>query len=330
MELQKPLRSLLRLLLRVAPLAMIALVLYCCAVAIAQSSRPLTEPSTATQTGDTLRNQIVELERRTSWLQWNLTLILTAAGLFTIAQGAFAFFNAQSFIKQADDAVQRIEDLSGDVTARYPMFTKAEEARKNAFRTLTMTFGSDNAFWLENLYSKMPLRDRQLLLSVENFVGLEFLDTGKGEPGYVAILRGMGNFYAYKYHHEGQYNMADFDRAVYYLDLACDRSDRAYYVLNDLGLLHSEILKPRNPERGQTYFEESLRRNPRQQRALYNLANIAHGQKRYVEAVRLLEQALGEHIWEQEDARISVESSDPTFIRFYAALFRPAIPFPER
>ena len=31
-----------------------------------------------------------------------------------------------------------------------------------------------------------------------------------------------------------------------------------------------------------------------------------------------------------EDARISVESSDPTFIRFYAALFRPAIPFPER
>ncbi len=244
---------------------------------------------------EVLRNQIIELERRAGWLQWNLTLILTAAALFTIAQGAFAYFNAQGFVKQADEAVKRIEELAKEVQGRYPMFTTAEQARKSAFDALERSFGFQNWNWRVNPYIEMQLMQRQQLLSVENFVGLEFV---QWSTDYVKHLRGMGNFYGYKYAAEGRSIPADFDRALYYLQLAAERTNRLFSVLNDIGVLYIQCSK--DLPRARQFLEESYTKNPHQQRAQYNLATIEHEESNFVRSIELLRDALTQPLWETE------------------------------
>ena len=272
------------------------------------------------------------LEKRVAMLQTQLGWVLAAVGLFTLIQGAFAAFGAYNFVQQADrimadmkdrqkaaieqlnehsrqmtergeTAVKKIESLALDVRARYPMFDRAEQARREAFESLSR---SENGDWREGLYEQLGVRERQRLLSVENFVGLEFL----GEGGDIAgNLRLMGNFYASKYVSEGRTNPTDLDRAQYYLELALASTERAFHHLNDYGLLHLEIMKPAKPEIAELQFMESRRKRRQHQRAAYNLASIAHERgnaaaesadrlRHYLNAHDLLKEALGYDVWE--------------------------------
>jgi len=86
------------------------------------------------------------------------------AGLLTLAQGAFAFFSAQNYAKQADDAVRKIKELGAaasadfgkqagaavkkiealgaDASARFPMLAGTERANERAFRRLAKILSS--------------------------------------------------------------------------------------------------------------------------------------------------------------------------------------------
>src|SRR5262245_54344547 len=55
-----------------------------------------------------------DLKVRLDELRATLQLLILAAGLFAIAQGAAAFFNAQTFTKQADDAIKRIQEQAAE------------------------------------------------------------------------------------------------------------------------------------------------------------------------------------------------------------------------
>ncbi|MGH9851888.1 MAG: hypothetical protein ACREBD_18785, partial [Blastocatellia bacterium] len=117
--------------------------------------------------------------------------------------------------QRAETAVMKIEELALDVRGRYPMFHRAEQARREAFQSLWPLI--ENGDWRERLYEQLGVQQRQRLLSVENFIGLEFLESGGNIAG---DLRLMGNFYASKYVSEGRTNSFDLDRAQYYLELA--------------------------------------------------------------------------------------------------------------
>jgi hypothetical protein len=272
------------------------------------------------------------LEKRVAMLQALLGWVLAAVGLFTLIQGAFAAFGAYNFVQQADRimadmkdrqkaaieqlsehsrqmtergeaAVKNIEVLALDVRARYPMFHRAEQARREAFESLRRSI--ENGDWREGLYEQLGVRERQRLLSVENFVGLEFLESADDIAG---DLRLMGNFYASKYVSEGRTNPTDLDRAQYYLELALASMGRAFHHLNDYGLLHLEIMKPAKPDIAEVQFLESRSKRRQHQRAAYNLASIAHdrgngaGQtekaKHYLASHDLLKEALGYEAWE--------------------------------
>jgi tetratricopeptide (TPR) repeat protein len=200
-------------------------------------------------------------------------------------------------------AVKKIEELAVDVRAQYPMFHKAEQARREAFESLSRL--NENGDWRDNLYEQLGVHERQRLLSVENFVGLEFLESGRDTA---RNLRLMGNFYASKYVYERRTNPTDLDRAQYYLELALTRTGRAFRQLNDYGALHLVFMQPAKLDIAESQFMES-REKWKHQRAAYNLASIALDRgngasarpekvKHYSKAHSLLKEALGNDVWE--------------------------------
>src|SRR5579864_6076488 len=150
-----------------------------------------------------------DLKLRLDELRWTLQLLIVAAGLFAIAQGAAAFFNALTFTKQADDAIKRIEDLRRDAETRFPMFARGEVVRREAYASLSDIFG-DPFFldWRTSAYEKLELVERQKLLSVERFIGIELLPHPGGPVEYVRDLRRLANFYASKHRYENRLNQA--------------------------------------------------------------------------------------------------------------------------
>ena len=185
--------------------------------------------------------------------RWILGLILGAAGLFAIVQGAAAFFTAQTFVRQADDALKRVQEVTADTLKRYPVFSKAEEARRDAYRALAATFSGDGLDWRNELYERMPLLDRQRLISVENFVGIEFI-AWEHDPDFAVNLRRLANFYASKFVSEGQESRGDLERSEYYLDLARKETNDQFWILNDLGLLYLEMNQPRRLAEAKALF----------------------------------------------------------------------------
>lgn len=247
---------------------------------------------------------VKDLQRKIDELKWILGVILGAAGLFTIAQGAAAFFTAQAFVKQADEAVKRVEEVASDAERRYPVFSKAEEARRDAYRALAATFYGDWSDWRDALYDQMSVYDRQRLFSIERFIGIEFVGWAEGDPDFSANLRRLANFYASKYVSEGQVHKGDRERSEYYLGLAGRVTKDQFWILNDLGVLFLELHQPRKIPEAKKLFEQSYAQNPRQQRPLYNLAVIATYGKPpdWVESARLCETALQERLWERTEA----------------------------
>ncbi len=228
-----------------------------------------------------------------------ISVLLAAAGLFTVVQGAFGYFSAQNFVTQAKDSLNEIKGRASEVQRRFPMFSEAERVRREAYDLLARSFERSDTWTAgENLYDRTDLMARQQILSLEHFIGLEFLETGERQEDVARHFRNLGVFYGHKYVSEKKQARADFDRAEYYLRLALEKTRRGFHILNDLGLLYSEFRQPTDPAKAEKYFEESRRVNGNQQRALYNLANIAHDRGEYERARRLLEEAKTKPTWE--------------------------------
>jgi tetratricopeptide (TPR) repeat protein len=255
----------------------------------------------AQATKDHPNDPVEDLKARIDALKWTLTIILGAAGVFTIVQGASAFFSAQTFVKQADDTLKRVQDLATDAATRYPIFSRAEEARRDAYRDLASIFDDRGIDWRDNLYDqRMTLIQRQRLISVEHFIGLEFLRWEQDDQQYAVNLRRLANFYAYKYLSEKYHS--DLERAEYYLELARGVTKDAFYILNDLGMIYVTFRQPRDYGKAKEFFLQSHNKQADQQRALYNLAWIAaESEGKFAEAVKLLEVAVHATVWERQE-----------------------------
>ena len=253
-----------------------------------------------------LKDRLDSLMHEASTTEWLLGLVLAAAGLLTVAQGIFAFFSAQTYVKQAEDAIKRANDavdhanaLGEEVRTKFPMFADVESSRADAFRqlsSLTPLLDTD-----QNLYSRCDQMMRQRVFAIESFSAIQFLTPSTRNADLLANLRLLGKFYAGKFlaEHEPR---SDFERSRYYFELALARFDRPFSVLNDLGWLFSTIADPVDLQQARTYFEESLRRKPNQQRALFNLGTIAYERRnrdRLAATLNLLRRAANEPNWEE-------------------------------
>jgi ATP-dependent protease HslVU (ClpYQ) peptidase subunit len=89
------------------------------------------------QKRDALKDKLDAISQQANQNQWLLSIVLAVAGLLTLAQGAFAFFSAQNYAKQADDAVKKIEARAAEASARFPLLEGTERANDRAFKRLT-------------------------------------------------------------------------------------------------------------------------------------------------------------------------------------------------
>jgi hypothetical protein len=216
-----------------------------------------------------------ELKDRVDELKWILTLIVTTAGLFTVAQGIAAGFNAQNFTKQAESTLselekkaqdfssqagERVDELKkfeGEVKARFPIYPQMAELWSNAFANLTANLQSDSPVqnpdegfhWKRGFYEKLHLTIRQELISAEQIVPYEI--AGKNDPDavYVLKLRRLGRFYWSKFIYESSRasgTLVDLEHAEYLLELATRRVGKAFYLLNDLGNIYIEHFRARS------------------------------------------------------------------------------------
>jgi len=184
----------------------------------------LLTPSNLNQNSGQLLTQEA-LKSRLDDLKWILGLIITAAGLFAVAQAASSYFNAQAFTKQAEDSIKRIETLEKDLQERFPFFTKIERIRKEAYGTLASIFGEEDSIGANDLYGSLSSHERQKTLVVEHFVGIEFLQMDS-DPQFADNLRRLGNLYASKFRYDRTIGyQTDLERAEYYLINALERAN---------------------------------------------------------------------------------------------------------
>jgi len=251
---------------------------------------------------DSLKDQLGAVSQQAGQNQWLLSIVLAAAGLLTIAQGVFAFFSTQNYVKQADDAVGKIKDLAGEVRARYPMFSQMEQTLEAAFLRL-----GELALRLDldqNLYDDSDPRTRQEILALEGLAAMQFVVASGRAPRIVSQIRLLGTFYADKYTSALKTNKADFEKALYYFNLELEKSGRDILALNDLGWLLIEVASAadRDAPAATALFNESLGKNPAQQRPNYNLGTmwlVKGDQAKLGQARAYLEKAAGIQNWEK-------------------------------
>lgn len=274
------------------------------------------------QTED-LKTQAETLKTKEDDLKWILAFILGAAGLFAAAQAASTWFSAQSFTKQAEDGLSRMEKMERDAKTCYPLFAETEARRTQALESLKRILPDEGFNWQRHFYERLPLIQRQELLSVERFLSYEVAGQNADNVEYARTLRKLAQFYFSKFIYEkgrGFGYFDDIERAEYFLELARRRIGPAFYLSNDLGNVHLESFKARMeyltkrlpPEKIKSEaissflqavrdFENSIGSQPRQLRAYYNLAVIeADHRHNEQEAVKWLEKGLQYPNWEHE------------------------------
>jgi hypothetical protein len=292
----------------------------------AGAATPIKRPDSAKTTPDAaqLEKQFKDLDNYRNNLQdrldlisrngaaalWLLSAVLVVAGLLITAQSYFALNNAKEFERRSEDALDKIR-------TRFPLLADIDSAFTKAFETLSRL--SPQLDLDQNLYKKADPQTRQWILANESVVALEFLaHTTRGEQ-QVQRLRLLGKFYAGKYsfdakpeNHPGmtageipQPLMSDFERARYYFELASE-SQWGFKGLNDLSWLYSQVALPKgdaNDDCAKQYCERSLRTQPEQQRALYNLGTIAlvrNDQAKLERALRYMLDAQRKPNWEDK------------------------------
>lgn len=247
---------------------------------------------------EAIKDRLDAISQQANHVQWLLSIVLGVAGLLTLAQGLFAFFSAQNYVKQADEAVKKIEALDAQVRGRYPMFSEIEEQRKTAFSRLAGLVR--RLQFDENLYDVLDPVKRQEIFALENFAAIQFLTSADSQRGVIECLRLLGKFYQDKFKSEKRALHGDFERAQYYFSLAVQKSNRTdISALNDLGSL---MYTGSQGDKARELFEESLEVCPDQQRALYDLGTIFFdpGDARKLEkALNYLKRAAQVKNWER-------------------------------
>jgi tetratricopeptide (TPR) repeat protein len=279
---------------------------------------------------EAIKERLDAISQQASQAQWLLSIVIGVAGLLILAQGLFAFFSAQNYMKQAADAVQSIKDLETEVRSKYPMFSNIDELWKAALSLLAGR--AAKLKFTENLFSALIPVERQEIFALENFFAFQFLASADSQPRVIAGLRILGRFYKDKFkiecgRHRGsrsspeemQFIRADFERAQYYFTRAVEKSNRAdISVLNDLGMLLYTAIEIENGfeiglfNRGELEsfkqdarerFKESLGVCADQQRAPYNLGNTFFDEQDFREALRYFQSAAKAKNWERSPDR---------------------------
>ena len=316
---------------------------------------------------DTATLTAAELKDRIDELKWILGLIVTTAGLFTVAQGIAAGFNAQNFNKQAENSLTQLENIQKEVKARYTIYSQLAELWANAYVNMTVILQSDSPVqnpdegfhWRRGFYEKLPLKIRQELISAEQIVPYEITGQNESAELHVLKLRRLARFYWSKFIYDrtrGSSSLGDLEHAEYLLELAMRKIGPAFYLQNDMGNIYIEHFRAlskslpthrtaldlaelkKTLDHARQSFADSIAAQKEQLRAYFDLASIeadledspADKEKNLGRAIGYLRDGLQYPKWEHEPVDEFTCNALYNLACFHARLVSPKRKFAEK
>jgi len=227
------------------------------------------------------------------------------------SQGSEAIVRLEAIRRSAAEAESKAQGRLKSIEAQLPVFTQMDRVINAAVAQLQHLFSEPDT--LTDLYDTISPVERQRITYYERSVaGLEFTELPQLNTSLANIYRGLAVFYASKCFKdlaqlkekgwsdgpdvERIRNKEDLTRARLYAEMGRAKSENPFCVENDLGWMASVDGDLRSAAE---HCRRSLALQPRQQRALTNLAITQLKQNDLTEAVTSLREAKQFELWER-------------------------------
>ncbi|PYP89099.1 MAG: hypothetical protein DMG65_14085 [Candidatus Angelobacter sp. Gp1-AA117] len=270
--------------------------------------------TTTSNEGESYKEKLELYGKRADDLERLLSLLLAGSTIYALAVGYNAYQQSKDTTKKLEDlekdlkdlkseAEKHIEQLQSRITRSFPLFTDLDFAISTTTNKILRLFPHLDLSEQVNLSAQ---EKQQILFYEKATAAFEFFETHSLRAEISGIYRGLGNFYARKFKQDSAANpqpstlQDDKDRALFYLNYAIQQDDKNSNALNDRGYFALEIEQPAQPVKAKGDFLSSLKANPEQQRARYNLALIEHRAGNFNESIRIIDLALEKKNWQEE------------------------------
>jgi preprotein translocase subunit SecG len=267
---------------------------------------------------DSYKVQVDDLQRLVS-------LLIAFSSLYALVLGVSSYLSAQGLIKQSEDNAKQIEKLREDLEKSFPFF------RDMGRRMISMKERLENLMpdsdERDDYYERLSILDKRELEAAEQSAisWLYYLDFSGSAEIASGIYRNLGKYYGARHKREKQDLAAEIDaasqlpqndparnidvsqrnrqiqtladRASFFFSSAIQKDPNDFLSFNDFGYLTQDIEGDQSPT-AENYYRASIRLQPRQQRAYYDLAIIEFGKGLIREAEELSTRALGAPNWQ--------------------------------
>jgi len=282
----------------------------------AQGGGTASSPPATANDVEVIKTKLDAYSQRTDNLQRLMTFLLTLTTGYAVVLGVTSFLSSRQYIEQAKDSVGRVEKLETGFRQQYPMLTGFDQRVSGFVRALKAELnGDDRGDYFPRL---TPETKQWIRLSEQGIAFLQFLDTTAFAEDLSEIYRALGKFSGAEAAHAAKVlksggSKADgvlrdecrlkTAKAQRYYENAHRLNPRNFVAMNDLAfLLYSDrvLFYGEQPQFGasEEWYRKSLDIQPHQQRPYYNLAGMYMDERRYREALELLDKAEVELNWQ--------------------------------
>jgi len=270
---------------------------------------------TVSQVEGLIKEQLDLYSKRADDLERLLSLLIAISTVYAIALSWNAFQQARESadrlekIRTETEAIRQgakkeAEKIRDDVLKIFPVFEGMDDAIRSTMHKVMSLLPRIDLF--ERKFEHLDSREKEQILFYEKTMSAsEYFNLRSFKKMTSEIYHGLGNFYALKSVSESNSNRPaleeDRERSRFYLERALDLDEENVGALNDRGYLAMSLDSPPRQEDAKTYYERSLRADPEQQRARYNLALVMHRQSPpdYEGSIHLLTEALDRRRWQE-------------------------------
>jgi hypothetical protein len=258
-------------------------------------------------------------------LQRLVSLLVAFSSLYALVLGVTSYLSAQGVLEQAKDNGKRIEDLRRDLEKSYPFF-KGMGDRMNSMKDHLEKLMPDSDE-RDDYYEHLKAADKQDLAAAEHSAvsWLYFLDFSDASDTASDIYRHLGKYYSARYSSErddlrkridamkhppagSAPSFVDVeertreverlaDRAQFFLSNAIQKNSNNFLAYNDLAFLIQDV-EGVGSATAENFYRTSIRLEPKQQRAYFDLAIIEYTRQRFKEAEELSTRALTAVNWQ--------------------------------
>jgi tetratricopeptide (TPR) repeat protein len=194
------------------------------------------------------------------------------------------FLKTQAKIPMLADMNDRIRDIMQRLIRLLPIMDPSLDWRRDKYYAALSPEAKENILFWEKTAAVFTCFDLQ----------------GQDRQTVSEIYHGFGNFYGLRFGlremDSRKQHQEELDRSRFYLDLAVHYNPENSGALNDRGYVALEL--DGDNVKAKECFEDSLKFDPEQQRARYDLALIDHQGKDYASAAALLSAAMEKKHWQ--------------------------------